>query len=69
MIYINPRFPKTKKAYVKSANENVDRLKAVMSKLSIHTIDQHESTLIKPKPHSDGYISFIEKKKPKTFKL
>ena len=69
MIYINPRFPKTKKAYGQSSTDNVDRLKAIMSKLTIKAIDQTESTLSRQKAPSEGYVSFIEKRKPKTFKL
>lgn len=70
MIFINPRFPKTKKAYNQTANDNIDRLKSVMSNLAIAKPDTSESVL-RPKA-SGGYVpthGLTKSKKEKTFKL
>jgi hypothetical protein len=35
LIFLNPKFPLTKKTYENAANENTKKLKEVMSKLTL----------------------------------
>lgn len=73
MIYVNPRFPKTKRGYNKAANDNIDKLKSIMEKLTVKPINSTESTLSKPVAHSGGgaYVCFSEKRnqKPLSYSL
>lgn len=62
MLFLNTRFPKTKKAYNQQADGNTDRLKSVMEKLVIQ--EQAPAIALKTVPQGGSTAwSYSERKK------
>lgn len=70
LIYINSRFPKTKKLYERAGDDNTEKLKEVMSKLTIAS-KEPEAPVSVPQPRAGGstWAYSDRRKKAKTFKL
>jgi hypothetical protein len=71
MIFINNRFPKTKRSYEKAADDNTDLLIERMKSIVVAEQSKQTSILRQPKQEGAGAWSYQEqkKKKPKTFRL
>lgn len=72
-IYLRSRFPTTKKAINKKSDENVQKLKDIMSNLSIKTPSDAKDYVKEKQVEYMGGSLFYEnsgkKNKPRTFKL
>lgn len=76
LIYINKKFPRTKQEYKSASDDNTDKLKEVMSKLTIaskepevaDTKPRARGGFVQTSPNSWSYTD-RQKKKVKTFKL
>ncbi len=76
MIFINTRFPKTKKTYQKAADQNVDKLIKTMKSIIIAETKEPDmpkgtGVAYRPAQKNSNAWSYNEKKrsKPKTFSL
>ena len=64
LIYINTRFPKTKKAYAEQAKDNTDELKKIMAKLLIQ--EEPKAAPVKAPvaaPRQGGFISYADRRR------
>lgn len=72
MLYLNTKFPRTKKKYAKEADDNTDLLVDRMSKLLKQEPSTAMAAIAAIKPKTGGSTqpySYAERKKAKTFKL
>lgn len=75
MLYLNTKFPKTKKSYAREAKDNTDRLKSIMEKLIINEAPapaqptRSVGAAVPSRPASNAWSYSERKRAAKTFKL
>ena len=69
MLYLNTKFPRTKKAYEKAVEDNPDKLKEIMTRLTIQ--EQQPEPVLQRKVGGLPWLSEGRgsKKRAKTFRL